>query len=743
MNKKHLSRTLRARPSLLALALVAAFGSAMAQDKTDKTDKSQVVDGSVSFGAGLVSGDRRDRALFDQYSGLRPSSNAFGIFGADYYRRDDKTGTLARFQGTDLLTGNREMEFLWKRQGDWSFSADYRELRRYDPYVPNTALIGGGADRPQVVPLLAGPGTGGDMDLKTSRTGLGFGFSKIISRQLQFDASIKTENKEGARLFGVGMACPTFVAPGCGGTNGAQIGSAVLMVPEPVDSNHTQAEARLSFGADKLSLSVGYYGSFYRNGVGSLNPNVPGSLYNPLGALLPLGPGLQSTLAQPVALPPDNQSHQLDLTGGYAFTRTTNLNFKLAYSRATQHQNFGASGFTGAPAGVGDLGGRMSNTLAQVGLSSRPIPKLSLHANLRYEDRDDSTPLATYGLIGAAPFTGTFTNRHYPLTTLRGKLEAGYQFTPEYKGTLAATFTSTDRGVLTPSSAVSGITALRAETDETSIRAELRKRMSEDVSGAVSLESSRRDGSNWLRDNSGRGVTEEPDTAAATFQTGIFPVNLADRRREKVRIHADWQATEKLSLQVAGEVGRDRYDTPSVFGVRKSGLHQLSLDWTYAVSDNWGLTGFVSRGQQELDQARPGAAYMAFDNTSTMLGAGLTGKISSKWEVGGNLSYLQDRNVYSQSLDATADLGSAALLTVTGGLPTIDFRQTQLRLFGKYLIDKQSNVRLDLMYQRSRWNDWAYNYGGTPFVYSDGTTVNYQTSQNVGFLGVTYTRRWQ
>jgi MtrB/PioB family decaheme-associated outer membrane protein len=740
MNKKSLVRTLKARPTLLSLALLAAFGSAVAQDKADKT---QVVDASITVGGGLVSGDRQDRALFDQYSGLTPSSNVFGIFGGDYYRRDDKTGTMARFQATELLTGNRELGFLWKRQGDWSFSADYSELRRYDPYTPNTALIGGGADRPQVVPLLGGPGTGGDMDLKTKRTGLGFGFSKIISRQAQFDASIKTENKEGARLFGIGMACPTFVAPGCGNTTGAQVGSAVLMIPEPIDANHTQAEARLSFSADRLSVSVGYYGSFYHNNLGSLNPNVPGSLYNPLGSLLPLAPGLQPILNQPVALPPDNQSHQLDLTGAYAFSRTTNLNFKVAYSRATQQENFASSGFAAAPGGVGDLDGRLSTMLAQVGLSARPTPKLSLHANLRYEDRDDSTPLALYGLIGAAPNTGTFTNRHYPLTTLRGKLEAGYQFTPEYKGTLSAVYNSTDRGVLTPSSAVSGITALRAETDETTLKAELRKRMAEDLSGAISFESGRRDGSNWLRDNSGRGVTEEPDTSSVTFQNGIFPVNLADRRREKVKINADWQATEQLALQASAEAGRDRYDTPSAYGVREAGLSQLSLDWNYAVNDNWGLTGFISRGQQELDQARPGAAYMAFDNTSNALGIGLNGRISSKWEVGGSLSYLQDKNVYAQTLDATADLGSAALLAATGGLPTIDFRQTQLRLFGKYTIDKQSNVRLDFLYQHSRWNDWAYSYNGTPYVYSDGTTVNYQTSQNVGYLGVSYTKRWQ
>lgn len=739
MSTTTLVRTIRSRPTALAVALLAAFGSAGAQDK----DQAQVVDGSVSVGAGLVTDGRDDRSLYDQYSGLRPGSSVFGILGLDYYRRNDKTGTLARFSGSELLTGNRELDVLWKRQGDWSFSARYGELRRYDPFIPNTGLVDAGSFAPRVLPLPGGPGTGGDVDLKIKRTSLGLGFQKVISDRLQFDASLSTENKEGSRLFGIGMACPTFVAPGCRGTTSAEIGSAVLMLPEPIDANHSQAEARLSYAAAGLSVSLGYYGSFYRNSLGALVPSVSGSLYNPLGALLPVTTGLQGVLNQPVALPPDNQAHQVDLTGVYAFSRTTRANFKLAYSRATQDQNFAAAGFTAAPAGVSDLGGKMSTTLAQVGLSSRPLPQLSVNGSLRYEYRDDSTPLAQYGLVGAGAFTNGFTNRQYPLSTLRARLAAGYQFTPQTKGTLTGTFNQVDRRTFTETSATSGITALRLKTEETGLKAELRRRMSETLSGAVALESSRRDGSHWLRDVGGRGVTEEADPGSVlVFQNGVFPVNLADRRREKVRVSADWQPTEPLSLQAGAEFGRDRYDVPSAYGVRRSDMDQIDLDATYAVNDSWNLNAFGSRGRQELDQVRLGGAFLALDNTATMLGVGVTGTVR-KVEVGGNLSWLRDRSKYGQTLDASADLGSAALLAATGGLPDITFRQTQLRLFARYAIDKQSAVRLDVGHQRSRWTDWAWNYNGVPFVYSDGTTLNYQTLQNVSFMGLTYTRRWQ
>jgi MtrB/PioB family decaheme-associated outer membrane protein len=728
------SNPLRAPVSLLSLALAAAFGPAWADTAP------LVVEGSVSIGAGAISGDRGDRALYDQYSGLRPGASVFGRLGADYYRRDDALGTSLQLEAADLLTGNRELGLRWKRQGDWKFSADYRELTRREPFSVNSGLLNAGSIRPTVVPLLNGPGSGLDFDLKTTRTALGAAYSKVLSPDWQFDASLKTEEKEGSRLFGIGMACPSVIAPGCGVTTGVQAGSAVLLLPEPVNSRHTQAEGRLSYASGSLRLSAGYYGSFYRNANGSLNPVVPGSLYNPVGTLFPLAPGLQSILNQPVALAPDNQAHQLDLAGTYNFTRATLLNFKLAYSQASQTSNFAGMRLGGAPAGRTDLGGMLATTLAQVGLTARPLPKLSLSGNVRYEHRRDSTPIALYNIEG----TSTFTNRQLPLTRASAKVQGNYQFTSDWRGTLAADVLSIDRGEFTATSAIAGVTALRQKTQDTGLRAELRRRMSEDLSGAVSVESRHRTGSNWLRDNSGLGVTEVGDASAAGagLSNGIFSPTLADRKRDKVKLSADWQANEKLSLQFSGEVGRDRFETPSVYGLRSTSMNQLSADWTYVVSTAWSVNGYVSAGRQQLDQARPGATLIAYDNRSTTVGIGFTGKPAARWDVGGALAFMDDRNAYNQTLDPTADAGSAALLAATGGLPDITFRQTSIKLFGKYTLNKQTAVKFELVHQRSHWSDWAWGYNGTPYAYSDGSTVNARQNQSVSFVGVTYIHRW-
>lgn len=726
----------RHRPTLVALAVFAACAATQAQAESDNV---QLVEGSVSVGLGLVDGSSGDRAQFGQYNGLHNDRSLVGMLDIDYTLRDQEKSTWVDFQGENLLGNTREMRLVWKNPGEWKFTAEYGELTRYEPNTINSGIVGLGSTAPQLTLLAGGAGTGADYDLKTKRTGLGVGFSKQINNAVQFDVNLKTENKEGSRLFGVGMNCPSPIA-GCGGTTGINTGWALLMVPEPINANHSQVEARVSYAQEKLRMSAGYYGSFYQNSNSTLNPGVPGSLNNPLGSPLALSAGLQALLSQPVALAPDNQAHQVDVTGNYAFTDKTQGTFKVAYSTATQANDFLGSGLTDAPTGVTNLGGKVNTTLARLGVTSRPMPKLSLLADWRYENRDDKTPIALYNFVDASTST---TNRNLSNRKNQGKVQASWQFNDEYRGTLGADYESIDRGVFTATSEVSGISALRQQTDEAGVRAELRRRMTENFSGAITLSSSRRDGSNWLRNNSGTGVTEVADPSTGFLSSAIFMPSLADRQRDKVRLFADWQPTEKLALQFSAEEGRDKYTTPSVYGLRNTRMNQFGVDWAYALSFNWNFNGYLSTGAQTFNQSRFAGYVMAFENTSTNAGIGFTGKVSKQIQVGGNLTFADDKSTYAQSLDSFAGADSAALLAATGGLPDVRYRQTALKLFGKYDMDKRSAVRVDLIHQQNRVNDWAWGYNGLPFVYSDGTTVTQQAKQNVGFIGVTYVYQLQ
>ena len=674
-------------------------------------------DATVDVGFGLLSGSDADRALFGQHNGLR-QRDAVVLLGLEYERRQPETGTVIRFEGIDLLGGTREVDLRWKRQGDWALKASYAEWVRHDPLETSA----------------------GD-ELKVERTRLGVTYSKIIDPRWQLSVSLQSEDKKGSRLFGVGFNCPSAVAPDCGPTTGTEVGWAVLIRPEPIDANHSQVDARVTYAAGALALSAGYHGSYYRNRYGSLVPEVPATLSNAVGTWLPTSAGLHDILSQPVALAPDNQAHQIDLTASYAITPTARANLKLARGLATQHQDFAAAGLSGAPAGVSDLGGRVETTLAQVGLSARPFARTTLRAKLRYSDRDDRTPLALYGVEG----DNTYTNRRLPYTRTTGMVQASYQFTGDLRGLLGVDHEAIDRGEFTATSAVAGITALRQKTDETSLRAELRRRMNENFSASIGVVSSRRDGSNWLRNNSGLGVTEEPDPTdpATGFSTGVFMPTLADRQRDKLKLQAYWQPSDELSLQLSAQSGRDRFDSPSAYGLRQAGMDQVSLDGSYAYSARWQFTGYLSYGHETLRQARPASAVLSLANTSTTLGLGVQGKLSSSIQVGGSVAYLDDRSAYRQTLDASASPADAALLAATGGLPDIVLRQGTTKLFARYALDKQSDLQVDLIHQRSTWSDWAWTYDGVPFATSDGTTVGQSERQRVSFIGLRYIYRWQ
>jgi MtrB/PioB family decaheme-associated outer membrane protein len=378
----------------------------------------------------------------------------------------------------------------------------------------------------------------------------------------------------------------------------------------------------------------------------------------------------------------------------------------------------------------------MSTTLALIGVTSRPMPKLTLTADASYEDRKDKTPIATYNVEGI----NTYTNRRYPLETIRARLGAGYQFSADYRGTIDVGYESFDRGTFTPTSAVAGVSALRQSTDETGVRLEVRRRMIDSVGGAITLSSAKRNGSDWLKPNSGTGVTEVSDPNTAFLPSAIFPYSLADRQRDKLKLTVNWQVSEALSLQILAEGGQDKFDSPisSQAGLEKTNLNNFSIDADYVLSEMWRFNGYISTGQQKLHQTNPGGYILSFKDTTTTAGIGFQGKPMEQLQVGGTLSYLTSKNAYPQSLTSTASPADAALLSAAGGLPDVIFRQTTLNLYGTYDIDKKSAVRVNVVYQYNEVKDWVWFYGNTPYAYADGTSLYQQASQSVGMVGVVY-----
>jgi len=749
----------------MALAMLPVFGPAWAQDPA--VDALANPDhGSVSVGGAAVSGDSRDRSLFGQYNGLR-KEDADLMLDFSWVKRDSATGTWAILEGRDLGLTTRELRGEYGPQGNWKVYGEYWELTRYYPRTINTSLQGAGTTTP-IVSLLPAPGTGSDLDLKTERKRTTVGAVKRFGPHFLVEASFINEDKSGARLWGRGFTCPSAAAPTptCTALASGANQWALLMVPEPISSTSKQFEAKASYLGEKFTVIGGYYGSFYDNDFGSLVPTVNGNLNNGLGVPMgtgggvPLTAGLRGILQLPMALPPDNQAHQLSIDGNYAFTNTTRATFKYAYTHATQNESFANMGLTGAPPGRNDLGGRLDTTLAQAGLTSRPFPKLSLLANVRYENQDDKTPIDLYNIEG----TTRWTNGHIGHKKSSGKAEASYLLPWGVRGTVGFDYEKIERSEIEATDVLGGISGVRQNTYEQGWRLEARKSMSDTFTGSVSWVSSRRSGSTWLKPLSDTATSPsgqpagvmpaDPDCASATVsgvanaciwsRTAIFPFIFEDRKRDKVKFLADWTPVEKVSLQLAVDYGNDDYSGPTEKGLDRQKYNLYSADFAYRFSDAVRLTAYHTSMAQTLQVAHSTGYIAQLRDENHTSGVGVIAQATPRLRLTGDVMYILDRNKYPTALDAGANAATQAQFG-TGQLfiPDATFRDLRVKLTGAYALQKNADVKMEIVHDRTRLDEWQWGWNGVSFLYSDNTSVSLKPQQNVTYVSVVYTYRWR
>jgi hypothetical protein len=291
---------------------------------------------------------------------------------------------------------------------------------------------------------------------------------------------------------------------------------------------------------------------------------------------------------------------------------------------------------------------------------------------------------------------------------------------------------------------IAGITALRAKTDEKTYRAELRRVMSENITGSISYSHSDRDGSSWLKPASlpATGTTEVSDEQIFN-RTGIFPAMFMNRKRDKVRALVDWSPAEKVSVTLAAEHGKDKYSAPTTKGLTETGMRLYSIDAAYALNENWKASAYYSYGEQTLDVAHSTGYVMAFENRNSTAGLSLAGKATAQLRLGLDVLFINDRNIYAETLDASASAANQAFLAQSGGLPDVVFRDVRVKVFAKYALHKAADIRLDVIHDRAKLNEWTWGYNGIPFLYSDNTTVFLRPDQRVTFIALSYSYRFR
>lgn len=721
------------RGTLLALAFLPAAHAA-------DTEISQVTQPTNTLELGAV-GVSRDSYAFGNYTGL----NRQGVYGnANFDLRGGDTynsGSAQRWRiiGNDLGLDSRSITGEVGDQGKFRFNFGYDQLPRLRSDSFQTPFTNPGSANLTLPAAALGtvdPTTTAttapalhDYKVRSERQRYDLGMSVFLAPQWEFKASFRRDDQSGARLTGSTI----------GGSHAA------LILPAEFSTKTDQFKASIGYTGTQGRFNIGYSGSLFHNNTAAQRWDSP---YSP--ALYFAGFGDTPLALGQMGSAPSNQAHHLSLSGGYNFSRTTQLTLSAAHGRLTQNQAFlplDSSGTT-SPANPASANAKVITTALNLKLTARPTRDLRLTGAYKYDDRDNQTPVSTYDWVNTDRTLGASNqnlNRPYSRKLNKVSLEADYALPMQtwLKGgfdrdAIKRTYTEVNN------------------TTENSYRLELRNSASEVVSGRLGYVRSVRKVSDYDELASYKATYTAADVAAATPPgflnlPGLRRFYIADRDRDQLRAAADFTASDALSFQTGLDYNRDNY-AHSPFGLKEAKGWTLNLGANYAPSETFSVTGFytyedirsrndgrsfddfpwpTASGSSPFD---PAFGWMANhrDRVQTF-GAGLKYKqlMAGKLDLGADLVVVHGATMISpsgQDIDAMRSVS----------MPDVISRTVALKLNGVYTLDKSSSIRAVYAYQRLQTKDWSTEGIGAALPEQMIGTNQVSPNYSVHVIGISY-----
>ena len=659
--------------SCLAPAALATLATMPAAAEELTLEQLTKLENKIEVGIAGIGDESRRMGM---YNGMSGSGGVYPIFDASIINRDEQTGTWFKLDGEGLGAEGGKIHFSREKQGAWNYFIEGGRTTYANPRVINTGLNGLGTT------LNTTGGARRDVDFDMHRDNLKLGGGMRFMDNFKFDVSAREEHKTGMRQWG--MQGFNFAA-------------------EPIDFHTQEYQANLSYTGKQLQMQGGYLGSIFSNS---------NTVFNSV-----------STSENTVSLPLSNMMHQLYLNGGYSFTPSTRGTFNASYGRMTQNEDF----FTQAGKRAGntrtDLGGKVDNTLLNLGLSSRISSDLSARVKARYEERNDNTPLAQY--VSATSGRNGY-NVPFSRATTTADAEATYKLPMQFKLIGGAGFEHWERS--SPPIRHAGFSK---EVDEATIRLTLRRPLLETLSGSIGYAHSERNAS-------------EQQGVSSTMTTSLNnPILWADRSRDKARVTLEWAPISKFSMQFLGEASRDNYTDDRYMGPQDGSAYFASLDANYRFLNDWDVTGWISINETSIEQrsrissatGMPAGSNNSFwearlRHIGKAAGVNLKGKVSDNVKVAADLTRSEDTSVHGIN-----NLTNSVYLAP---LPDIEYRQWLLALTGDYALEENRGVKLKYGLSHTQARDWTWQN----FTYADGTTVKIPDSEIAHFVGLSFYYRW-
>jgi MtrB/PioB family decaheme-associated outer membrane protein len=629
----------------------------------------------IELGIGYVTDDAYK---FGRYNGLQ-TKGAF-VIGDIKIREFNEDGYFWSVRGTNLGLKSRYLRVEGGLQGSYKLFLEYDELHNYKNDTVQTPFLGVGSKN------LTLP-TGFDINsninsnlknfkLHTKRERIKVGAMFVPKQNWQFDIDFSHENKKGVDASGAAIA---------NGSSQVIGNTTTSILPEPIDQDTDIVNAKVSYSGENGQVNLKYEMSLFNNNHDSL------SWQNPFPA-----PPLATAPAPAsggMSLAPDNEFHQLSLAGSYTLPYKTQLTGLIAVGRMTQNQNFQAYTVNPVIAAstlpTNSLDGEVWMTNAQIKLASRPMRKLRLNAELRYNERDNNTSTDDYDYVVLDSFvksskTGTTVqNRPYIYKNYRTKLDANYRFNA---------ITSLRGGYKYNEMKRSYTNAERKNTTENTLFAKWKIKAHSTVDVALLGEASSRDGSKYKPLD-----LENP---------AMRKYNIADRDRIKMGTTVDYMATDKLFLSARVDYNKDDYRNTDI-GLTKATQPVYTVDFSYQPRHNITTYGYytyeVIKSKQAGEDVSPTSTAdiwkADFKDTFDTIGVGAKWTDIGKWDIGADV-------VYSKS-SGSIDMKDQNNPGAASQYPNTRTKLTSVKLWSGYNYSEQLSYKLGFWFEDYSADNWA------------------------------------
>lgn len=654
---------------LLALALISLQPVSAARAEPPAVDTSnwkceycafeEGFSGEVEVGAGHVSGDS---FKFGEYNGLEEEGGFFVGNATARYRAEDATYLDLLFY--DLGLDSRSLRVEGGKQGKYKLFLEYDEIPHNisdstaTPYrgtgSETLSLPAGWVDAGSTAGMSALGGSLRDVDLHTKRERVGVGVAFVPRSNWQTAVQYRHEEKEGK------MA-----------TAGSFFFNAAQLV-EPVDYVTDQVDASVSYSASNWQAKLAYYGSMFDNKDQSL---LWQNAYTPLVAGADEGQ---------LALAPDNQFHQIVLSGAYQLSQRTQASADVAVGRMEQDEDFLPATVNTSllvpslPRSSADA--EVDTLTANFRLVSAVTDKLRLNGAYTYNDRDNDTPQSTYSWVTTDSFVATpRTNQPYSFTQSELKLSGDYRID---KSTKVSAGFDHDRHERTRQEVNT--------TRENTVWGKLSKRARENLDLSVKFAHAERDNSPY---KPAPDVDPEQNPLLRKY-------NLADRTRNSAEFHASLIPHERVNLGFAVDFARDDYSR-SQLGLTDGQELGLNADASVLLTDDTSLHLFVGRERIRSKQAgsQSGSVpdwFARNDDTVTSAGIGIAHQlIEDKLDVGADYTAIR----------------STGKIDVDSGTPDPPFPDLKtdldsLKLYANYRLREDMTLNAAYWYENYNSKDW-------------------------------------